>query len=271
MRLWYHEPMTKYTQSSVVIIGFGRFGQLLADLIKDSFKVSIVEPDAGKQQLATDHGLKVVQLPEIASADFIFLAVPISAFEATVQQIAPLVGAEQVVIDICSVKVHPANLMRQHLSHCQTIATHPLFGPDSASKGLASLKMVLCRLEVSDPNYGLWKDFWTQKGLTVIEATPEEHDRDAVYSQAFTYSLARIIQEMRIPELRFTTRSYGMLDEVARLSANDSDELFHDMLYYNPYFVTMKSQLETAVSNVSRRLDAIAAERDAADTATRPN
>jgi prephenate dehydrogenase len=242
----------------VSIIGFGRFGQLLADLTKDAFEVSVVESDKAKGELVTSRGfIKAMPLASVSEADFIFLAVPISSIEQLIKQIAPMLGKNHVVIDICSVKVYPANLMKKYLKHCQTITSHPLFGPDSASKGLKGLKMVLCRLNVSDENFDLWKNFWTSKGLEVIEATPEEHDKDSVYSQAFTYSIARIILEMNIPDLRFTTRSFNAIKEVAALSANDSDELFHDMLYYNPYFSEMKARLESSFSNVRNTLQGI--------------
>jgi prephenate dehydrogenase len=239
------------------IIGFGRFGQLLADLMKDVFEISVVEPDMTKGELATARGFKLMPLSSLGDADFVFLAVPISAVEGIIKDIAPLVAEHQTVVDGCSVKVYPANLMKKHLQHCQTIASHPLFGPDSAGKGLHGLKMVLCRLNVSDENFDLWRDFWVSKELEVIESTPEEHDKDSVYSQAFTYSIARIILAMKIPDLRFTTRSFNAIKEVAALSANDSDELFHDMLHYNPYFPEMKVRLEKAISTTLDRLKTI--------------
>lgn len=241
----------------LVIVGFGRFGKLLAELTGDTFEVSVVEMDSDKQKLASAAGYQVVSVKDISAADYVFLAVPISALESTIKQMAPYTTSKQVVSDVCSVKVYPARLMQQYLSHCQIIAMHPLFGPDSASRGLQGLKLVLCQLGANAEHVAFWKGFWRQKGIEVTESTPEEHDKDSVYSQAFTYSIARMISEMRIPPLRFTTRSYDSIKEVADLSANDSEQLFHDMLYYNPYFSEMKAQLEAASAEVLAKLDEI--------------
>lgn len=242
------------------IIGFGRFGQLLASLAKDSFDVSIVENLKVKREQASAQGFNVIDIGKIGEADFIFLAVPISNLETVLEKIAPIVQSNQVVIDICSVKVYPASLLKKYLPHCQTLASHPLFGPDSAQHGLSNLQVVLCPLKVEPENLKIIESFWQQTGAQVIFATPEEHDKDSVYSQAFTYSVAHLIQSMKLPKLRFTTKSFRDIKEVSDLSSNDSPQLFHDMLLYNPYFHEMKQQLEDAVSETLSQLEAVSEE-----------
>ena len=75
------------------------------------------------------------------------------------------------------------------------------------------------------------KNFWEKLGAIVTMTDPEQHDKDSVYSQAFTYSIARIILNMDLPSVGFQTRSFNKLTEVAELSAHDSEQLFHDMLF----------------------------------------
>lgn len=116
-------------------------------------------------------------------------------------------------------------------------------------------------LHINPVDAQLVRDFWTSQGVVVTETTPEQHDRDSVYSQAFTYSVARIILNMRMPEVGFRTRSFDNLTQVAEFSANDSDQLFHDMLFYNPYYPEMKKQLEGAIAQTQQRLDEIATEQ----------
>lgn len=242
-------------KQKIAIIGYGRFGQLLASITKDDFEVVAVEQDPALQEQAVAQGFSVIPFESVSEATYIYLAVPISAMGTVVTQLAPLMRENHVVLDVCSVKVHPANLMKQHLAHCQTIATHPLFGPDSASNGLTGLKVFISPIHVDDVHVAVWRDFWTAKGATVIESTPEEHDQDTAYSQAFTYTIAKMILEMHIPDLTFTTRSYERLKEIADLSANDSEQLFHDMLAYNPYCKDMTKKLEQVAKSVLAELE----------------
>lgn len=241
----------------MLIIGYGRFGQLLADICKPDFEISILEVDSSYQKEARTKGYNIVSLDQVQKANVICLSVPISKIEEAIKSIKPFVKADQLVMDVCSVKVYPAGLMKKHLSVCQTLATHPLFGPDSAKGGLNGLKLVLCPLNVSLENTNFWKDYWISKGVDVIISTPEQHDEESIYTQGFTYTIARIINNMHIPSLLFTTKSYEAIKRVADLSANDSNQLFHDMLYYNPYFKAMKTRLEKAVLETNKTMNNI--------------
>ena len=245
----------------IAIVGFGRFGRLLAELTKNSFDVWIVESDKTAAAAAREQGFSLLPFEQLGEVEAIFLAVPISALEDVLQKLAPLVGEQQVVIDLCSVKVHPAELMQKYLPHSQTLASHPLFGPDSARHGLEGLRIVLCPLNISDENLQIIKDFWQQKGVEVIQETPEAHDRDVIYSLGLTHILSRLIEGMHIPDLTFTTKSFRALKEVAELSANDTEQLFHDMLYYNPYLSAMREQLHAATVKAFAAVDRIADEQ----------
>lgn len=249
---------------SIGIVGFGRFGELLADISATYFNINIVESNESKRKLAISKGYNILNVNDIGQVDFVFLAVPISAMEELLISIKPLLRSTQVVIDLCSVKVYPTKLMEKYIPHAQLLASHPMFGPDSAKKGLDGLQVVLCPISIEPDNLQIIKDFWTDLGTVVLAATPEEHDRDTAYSQAFTYSLAKLILGMNMPDITFRTRSFNDIYEVAALSAKDTDQLFHDMLFYNPYFPEMKTKLENSMENTKAILEVIASEQLAA-------
>ena len=239
------------------IVGFGRFGELLAELGKESFDICVVESGPQRRTAAQEAGFDVVPLQTVGEADFVFLAVPISEIEATLKQIAPYVGEDQTVIDLCSVKVYPAKLMEQYLPESSLLATHPMFGPDSAKDGLNGLQVAICPLRISSDKLQEITTFWEKFGAITIQTTPEQHDQDVIYSQAFTYTLARVVLKMKLSKVAFRTRSFNRLLEIAELSANDSEQLFHDMLTYNPYFGDMKRQLVMNISETLAELHAI--------------
>lgn len=246
---------------SIAIIGYGRFGELLATLSCEEFNVHIIESDTTKQERALTDGHTCISTDELSKVDYIFLAIPISTLDSVLSQIAAAVTSDHVVIDLCSVKTYPTELMRKYIPHAQLLGSHPMFGPDSAKKGLEGLQLALCPISISDENLEVINDFWTRKGIVTAQTTPGEHDRDTAYSQAFTYSLAKLILGVDIPDITFRTRSFNDILEVATLSAKDTDQLFHDMLFYNPYFIEMKEKLEASMASTRVILNTIADEQ----------
>ena len=53
------------------------------------------------------------------------------------------------------------------------------------------------------------------------------------------YILAHALNTMDLPELTFTTRSSTALYDIARYSAQDSEQLYRDMISFNPYVKEM--------------------------------
>lgn len=247
--------------NKIAIIGYGRFGALLCDLLAPNYEVAVVENDVARQALVLGKSLKLIDLTDLDSFDTIIFAVPISSFENVVATAAQYISNNQLVMDICSVKVHPANVLLKYLPGAKLVATHPMFGPDSASKGLAGLQVAVCPLNVDEAIADEVVSLWKGIGVDVIVTTPEVHDKDSVLSQAFTYSIAKIILGMNLSGVKLTTRSFNDIADVARLSANDSEQLFHDMLFYNPYFQTMKKELINSINSTIDRLDQIEKEQ----------
>lgn len=238
---------------TAVVIGYGRFGALMVDILSDEFEFSVIS----SRPADLPPGIKRAKIEQVGDFDYVFPAVPISAFEDTVIGISPFLKDHQTVVDLCSVKVYPTKIMQKYLQNVKIIATHPLFGPDSAKQGLSGLKVAFAPVRCNEKDAKYLREAWESLGVEVIDTTPEEHDRDSVYSQAFTYSAARIILNMKLPELRFDTRSYQSLTKVAEYSANDSEQLFHDMMYYNPYFPRMLKELEASWLDTLSTLETI--------------
>ncbi len=242
----------------IAVVGFGRFGELFAGLAADEYRVSVCDNTVQNQEKAQRLGHNLITLSGIRTADIVVFAVPISSFEGVVQEAAPFIGREQIVADVCSVKVHPAQQMRKHLGHARTIATHPMFGPDSTARGLTDLQVALCPLEADEQACKEMSDFWTKRGVQVIDTTPDDHDRDAAYNQGMPYTIAHALNRMNLPELTFTTRSSTALYDIAHYSARDSEQLFQDMLAYNPYVPDMLAKLNTSMGSVLAQAGAIA-------------
>jgi prephenate dehydrogenase len=230
------------------LFGYGRLGRLLAEQLSSDFSIAVFDPAFSGQ---TDRGQSFVDLSEAAKKEIVLLAVPMSAMETTCRQIAAFLRPGQLLLDTCSVKIVPMQIMERWIPKgVEIIGTHPLFGPDSAKSGLGGHKIVLCPL--SDSQLPRLRRFLKKKGLQVIIATPEAHDRAMAETQCLFHLMARAIQEMGIKVGDITTPGPEKLYRDFSILQHDTLQLFRDMQRLNPY----ASQLRRQFIDILEQFDA---------------
>jgi prephenate dehydrogenase len=239
----------------VAVYGLGRFGYYWADLLSREADVLGASRTPGR---AVPEGVTSATLRDLRSVQAVFLCVAISAMEETVARIHPYLSPGAVVIDTCSVKVHPASAMERVLPETfQIIASHPMFGPDSGKDGVHDLPMVVWPVRAEDSVYRYWKNFFgTRFGLRMIEMPPEKHDQEAAVTQGVTHFIGRVLREMGLRESGIGTLGYRKILQVVEQTCNDPYQLFLDLQKYNPYTPEMRKRLETAFIQVRNSLDA---------------
>jgi len=237
------------------VLGFGRFGQLLASILGTEFPVVVHDPH--ENSLAAQRiGVEFASFERACQAPTIFICVPISALEVVLKQAKPYLLPGTLVMDTCSVKMYPAEVMLKEVPETvEALATHPLFGPDSAKDGLEGLRIVFCPLRVSEPRREFWREFWQRRGLVVIEKSPEEHDLLAAYSQGITHFLGRVLGELNLGSGEITTRGFEDILGIIDQTNHDTWQLFHDLQYYNPYTRRMRDDLVRAFNSILARLE----------------
>jgi len=238
------------------LIGFGRLGRLLTAYLAQDFHVHVydlnLDPEAVKKL-----GARPASLEEAASMPLVLPLVPMSAFEALMVQIAPLLQKEALVIDACSVKTLPVQWMLKHLpEQVSILGTHPMFGPDSASDTLFGAKLVLCPVRVPEKRYGEIKAYLHKHGMKLIESTPEAHDQQISRSLFLAHFLGRTLLEFGAEPLEIDTKGYRRLMKILLTVENDSVQLFEDMYHFNPFAAETRSQFLQALDTVVGRLDA---------------
>lgn len=215
------------------IIGFGRFGQLAARHLSSRFAVTVTDA-ADIAGPAAAIGVRAGTLAEAAGCDVVMLAVPVQAMAATIGAIAPLVRPGALVLDVASVKMLPARWMLEALpDSVEIVATHPLFGPQSARNGLAGQPLVVC--PVRGEAHHKVAAFGRELGLAVSITTAEEHDREMAYVQALTHLIGRTLENIHIPDEELKTSSYQHLLELCALIRDDTEELFFAIQNLNPF------------------------------------
>ena len=236
------------------ILGFGRFGKLMVHYLARDFDVLVYNRSDNADAIMAS-GAKPVSLEVTCRQKMVIVSVPISIFRETLETIAPLLAPDTLVIDVCSVKEYPVRLMKDLLpEEVSILATHPMFGPDSAADALQGRKIVMCRERIDKQAYRKIKSYLTSKGLVVMETTPEAHDRQIAVSLALTHFIGRSLAEFGATPLAVDTEGYQRLLHVLGVVENDTCQLFQDMNTYNPYAFEARSAFMAAVQKIHQRL-----------------
>jgi len=237
------------------IIGFGRFGKLVADYLARDLEVFVYNR-SGKSSEIVKTGAQPTSLETVCQQDIIIPCVPISTFIDNLKSIAPLLKPDSLVIDVCSVKEYPVQWMLEELPDSVSIlATHPMFGPDSASDSLQDRKICLCRVRMAEEKYQKIKTYLTSKGLIVIEATPSEHDEQIATSLSLTHMIGRTLSECGAAPLDIDTEGYKRLLRILEVVERDTWQLFQDMHRYNPYAREKRLAFMKVMKEINAKLE----------------
>lgn len=235
-------PAPDLARTSIGIFGYGAFGRLAARHLSPDFAVCVHDPALPERDdtTAEDTAIAMGDLATVAACDIVVLAVPVTTLADVVAAIAPLLRPGAVVLDVCSVKMEPARIMRDGLpDHVHLIATHPLFGPQSAQDGIAGLKIAVCPLRGRRARI-ISRFLARQLELDVVLTTPEEHDRESAVAQGLTHLIARIMLRMeQTPDHqtsgRITTRSFELLQQAIDMVRHDTIHVTHAIEAGNPF------------------------------------
>jgi len=236
--------------SNVGILGLGRFGKFWATVLSHSHTVY-----GFNRSVPAEPNCTLVSLEELCKLPVIFICVPMRTVPEMLKKIAPLLAPDTLVVDTCSVKMEPVRWMKEFLPESVNIlATHPMFGPESAKEGLTGLPLMMHPVRMPQNQYDEWSHFFRSLGIMVVEMTPEEHDRQAALSQALTHMIGRTLNTMGIEETPIGTLWYRKLLAIAKQVEKDSPELFDDMQNLNPYALAMRKDFESAWRTVCNGL-----------------
>jgi prephenate dehydrogenase len=241
----------------ITIIGFGRFGKVLYRLLHDDFEIVLFNRSPiVKNQTFSKHTKITDDLKKAYESDVIFYAVPISSFEKVISSHKKYFRPEHLLIDVLSVKMHPAKVFEKYLNETptQALLTHPMFGPDSSKDGFEGLPIVLDKFKTNDQTYIFWKNFFAKKKLRVVEMTAEEHDKLAANSHGLTHFIGRLLDEFELKSTAIDTLGAKKLQQVREQTCNDTWELFTNLQHYNPYTKSMRIKLGDAYDKLYNKL-----------------
>ena len=224
---------------NIGIIGFGRLGHLISNYLKKDFTILIYDIKNINDKIKDTESLRSASLTEICQCPIIIPSVPISQFKDTIQKISPLLKKSHlspIIIDVCSVKEYPVNIMQELLPKTtQIIATHPMFGPDSIHNKNFEKKITIYPINIKNNQYKRICTYLKSLNLKIIECSPAYHDKQIAKSLVLTHFIGRGLLKINAHPLKIETQGYQKLLKILETVKNDSWQLFEDMNIYNKY------------------------------------
>lgn len=248
--------------TTAAIIGFGRFGAALAERLREAsvavraFDPAVTAPTIIAGATAQEAILAATALEAIAGAELVILAVPVAALASVLQEIRPSLTAQQIVIDVGSVKTGPSALLEKILGpEIPWVATHPLFGPMSLARGERPVQVVVCpNLQHPDAVETI-SEFFLEVGFDPVSLDPEAHDREMASTHALAFFIAKgfLDAEIDLNSDYAPPSVWGLRRMLASVQA-DAGQLYATLQLENPYSANARRRLLNALGNADAAL-----------------
>lgn len=124
----------------------------------------------------------------VKEADIVIFSVPISKTLEVMDEVAPFLKDDVILLDVTSIKNAPSKKMQEIApENALVIPTHPMFGPFIST--IAGQIIVLTPNEKTkeDERYRALKWFLEKAWSNVVEVSPEEHDKMMSIVQGLTH------------------------------------------------------------------------------------
>lgn len=213
---------------SIGIIGYGDFGQMLANKLDKYFDLKVYSASGKINRWS-------VNLKEVAKTDYLILSIPLSKHKEVCQQLKPQLGINTVIVDVCSVKGESGKIIKHILPDQAILSTHPLFGPQSIENGLDNHVVVLCPDYSDKHTLQQATKFLKKIGLEIVLMESDEHDKQMALVHGLTFFVARILKDFDLNDARLKTPSFNKLISLAELEKHHTKDLFITIQKGNPH------------------------------------
>ena len=224
------------------IIGAGRMGVWFAKFCKENGE-KVILSGRNKEKLAELGKELSVEtanfLDAVKKADNVIICVSIDAFEEVVKKIGPSVREGQTIIDICSIKEQPVNIMHKYLGKALVLGTHPVFGPGSPS--IKNKAYILTPTNAQEESFAEKYRKWLEKvGARVFIMSPKKHDELMSIVLGFPHFLGLVACDTLLEQVNYSETkkvagtTYRMLFILAEATAMENPELFSSLQFSLP-------------------------------------
>lgn len=163
----------------IAVLGAGKMGVWFTKFFQSKgYTVLLVDRKKEKLEKLKDLNAELTTnfTQAVQTSDQVLICVSINAFEEVVKAISPDVSERQVIMDICSIKETPVNIMHQYIKGATVLGTHPVFGP--GSNGVKHKAYILTPTNAKEKAFAdQFKKWLEQEEAHVFIMTPQKHDQ----------------------------------------------------------------------------------------------
>jgi prephenate dehydrogenase len=216
------------------ILGAGKMGVWFAKYCKSKGDIVVIADrnHTKLEVLKTELAIEVADFPTaVKGADRVLICVSISSFEEIVKKISSAIHKDQVIMDICSIKEYPVNVMHQYLKDALVLGTHPVFGPGST--GVKHKAYVLTPTNPREAAYAEEFKNWLEKeGAHVFIMSPQKHDELMSLILGLPHFIGLVACETLLYRPSFLESkklagtTYRMLFTLAEATAQETPDLY---------------------------------------------
>jgi prephenate dehydrogenase len=239
------------------IVGFGHFGQFLAQSLAPHGEVLVTDLDPVRLTVLSGE-VRSGTISEIAECDVVVIAVPFAALGEVLGELKGVVPPTTVVMDVISTKTEATALLRSGLDdHREVLSTHPLFGPPSMDRMRPGQKLVVTACE-GDRAEAFLAFLEESFGLEPVRIAPEEHDEAMAYIQALPFFIARALVRLKIldrTERELGLPSFEKLATIAEIEMHHTPAMFDTSQRSNPYAARVRKEFLDVLIELDRELD----------------
>jgi aspartate/methionine/tyrosine aminotransferase/prephenate dehydratase/prephenate dehydrogenase len=258
---------------NVGIIGFGRFGQFIAErMVKYGFNVCSTSR-SDYSEIAEKIGVKFYDNDTFykecfSKLDIIIFSTSINSFEDVLDNVIENNADgfnNKLVVDVLSVKDYPNDIFKSRNINRDNLVllTHPMFGPDSAKKSWVGKKFVYWydyqdlsnfddKLNI---NLKYFIKFWENQGCEMVNLDSKSHDFLSANSQFLSHFIGRLLESLNCECSIIDTDLYSNLLKVKDYTLNDSWDLFDGLYKYNTESIETIRRIKFNLYNLIEKLE----------------
>ncbi len=257
------------------VLGAGKMGVWFARYCKEKGD-TVVLADRNAEKLAklkTELQVETADFVEaVRGADNVLICTSISSFEEIVKKIAPATHKGQAIMDICSIKEFPVDIMHKYLKDATVLGAHPVFGP--GSNGVAHKAYVLTPTNKQEQALAEKYRHWLEKEQAhVFIMTPKEHDDLMSIILGLPHFIGLVACETLLAQKGFAESkklagtTYRMLFTLAEATAMETPDLYANV---QTKLAGLGKMEELFIQNAQEWLD-LMKNKDSAEIMTRMN
>ncbi len=242
------------------VLGAGKMGVWYAKFCKAKGDTVVLAARNRAQlaKLGDELGVETADFPTaVKGADRVLICVSISSLEEVVKKIAASTHKGQPIMDICSIKEYPVEVMHRYLKDALVLGTHPVFGP--GSNGVAHKAYVLTPTNKQEEAYAEEFKRWLEKEEAhVFVMTPQKHDELMSIILGFPHFVGLAACETLLDQpaygesKKLAGTTYRMLFTLAESVAMETPDLYANVQTRVPGLRKME---ENFISNAQEWVD----------------